>query len=265
MSEAASSRGATTAPSLQVFLCHSSGDKVKVRELYRRLTADGFRPWLDEEDLLPGHDWQREITLAVKNSDVVIVCLSQASVTKAGYVQREIKVALDVADEQPEGTIFLIPLRLEECEVPQRLCRWQWVNLFEPSGYEKLVRALEVRGGSAPEHPASYITGDTEELVALEPPLLRLKLRTALLYDAIVDCVRNATLTGSAEIRNSTLRSIKADLEDLTARGLLTYYLASQDLSVETTNRVDFKVVNISILEAAVDRIERLSPSVRQE
>jgi hypothetical protein len=81
----------------------------------------------------------------VRSSHVVIVCLSKASTTKAGYVQKEIKVALDVADEQPEGTIFIIPLRLEECAVPDRLKKWHWVDLFNPKGYQKLVATLKKR------------------------------------------------------------------------------------------------------------------------
>jgi hypothetical protein len=134
--------------SLRIFLCHSSADKPAVRELYQRLRADGFEPWLDEEDLIPGQDWRREIPKAVKNSDVVIVCLSSGSVNKAGYVQKEIKFALDTADEQPEDTIFIIPLKLEECKVPDRLSRWQWVNYFTNNGYSKLLRALNARTGS---------------------------------------------------------------------------------------------------------------------
>lgn len=134
-----------TSHKLRVFLCHSSGDKPIVRDLYHKLRDDGFEPWLDEEDLLPGQDWRREIPLAVRNSDIVVVCLSKASITKAGYVQNEIKFALDVADMQPEGTIFIIPVKLEECEMPERLSRWQWVNLFQPNGYERLVRSLKRR------------------------------------------------------------------------------------------------------------------------
>ena len=134
-----------TPQSLRVFLCHSSGDKPAVRALYQRLCAEGIDAWLDEEKLLPGQDWQREIPKAVRASDVVIVCLSRGSITKAGYVQREIKFALDAADEQPEGAIFLIPARLEECESPDRLSRWQWVNLHEAKGYERLMRALRTR------------------------------------------------------------------------------------------------------------------------
>jgi hypothetical protein len=130
---------------LRVFLCHSSGDKPAVRALYRRLKADGFAPWLDEEELLPGQDWEQEIPAAVRACDAVIICLSQKSVSKEGYLQREIGEALYVAEEKPEGTIFIIPVKLEEVEVPKRLSQWQWANLFDESGYQRLVQALTIR------------------------------------------------------------------------------------------------------------------------
>lgn len=134
---------------LRVFLCHASADKPAVHDLYQRLNSEGFiQPWLDEEELLPGQDWDTEIRKAVRTSDVVLVCLSPHSITKAGYVQKEIKFALDVADEQPEGTIFLIPLRLEACDVPERLSKWHWANLFEARGYERLLRALKLRANA---------------------------------------------------------------------------------------------------------------------
>jgi proteasome lid subunit RPN8/RPN11/uncharacterized ubiquitin-like protein YukD len=141
-----------SAKTLRIFLCHSSKDKKIVRDLYNRLRNDGFHPWLDEEELLPGQDWNQEIIKAVRSSDIVIVCLSEKSVNKAGYVQKEIKHALDVADEQPEGGIFLIPLKLEECEVPQRLSKWQWVNFFENEGYKRLLLALKVKATQASLH-----------------------------------------------------------------------------------------------------------------
>jgi serine/threonine protein kinase len=130
------------AQQLKVFLCHSSSDKLAVRQLYGQLRAINVLPWLDERDILPGEDWDFEIRRAIRASQAILVCLSQSSITKRGYVQREIKNALDIADEQPEGVIFLIPLRLEECEVPDRLRRWQWVDLFQQNGFEQLARAL---------------------------------------------------------------------------------------------------------------------------
>jgi hypothetical protein len=90
----------------QIFLCHSSGDKTRVRQVKTRLLADGFSRWLDEDDLLPGHDWEQEIRRAVRRSSAVLVFLSPSSVTKEGFVQKEIRFALDVADEKPDGTIY---------------------------------------------------------------------------------------------------------------------------------------------------------------
>ena len=133
---------------LNVFLCHCSDDRIVVRELHDRLATEGVRPWLDQNEILPGQDWDMEITKAVRKSHVVIVCLSSRSIKKAGYVQKEIKQVLDVADEQPEDAIFVIPLKLEECEVPERLRRWQWVDYFDPNGYERLVKALKLRASA---------------------------------------------------------------------------------------------------------------------
>ncbi|MEP0896276.1 toll/interleukin-1 receptor domain-containing protein [Leptolyngbya boryana FACHB-1624] len=129
---------------LKVFLCHGSEDKPAVRQLYNQLLSLGIEPWLDEENLLPGQDWRYEIAQAVKISDVVIVCLSRTSVNKAGFVQKKIKYALDVADEKPEGSIFLIPARLEECLLPDRLSGIQWVDLFQKQGFERLIKSLEI-------------------------------------------------------------------------------------------------------------------------
>lgn len=130
---------------LRVFLCHSSSDKPKIREIYKRLVEVGIDPWLDEENLLPGQDWEFEIRRAVKDTDVVVVCISQNSVTKIGFVQKEIKFALDIADEQPEGTVFIIPLRLDNCTVPERLKRWHWVDYESTTGFDRLVAAFKSR------------------------------------------------------------------------------------------------------------------------
>ena len=51
-------------------------------------------PWLDEEKLYPGQDWDLEIEKAVEAADAVIVFLSNNSVTKEGYVQRELRFVL---------------------------------------------------------------------------------------------------------------------------------------------------------------------------
>lgn len=133
------------ADKLKIFLCHASENKPVVEDLFNDLVAAGYEPWLDTEVLLPGMDWDLEIKKGMRASDSVIVCLSSISVSKEGYIQKELRFAQDIQDEKPRGTIFLIPLRLDTCETPYDLQDIQWGNYTASDGFEKLVRGLNVR------------------------------------------------------------------------------------------------------------------------
>jgi formylglycine-generating enzyme required for sulfatase activity len=131
-----------------IFLCHAKEDKARVIELYHQLKAAGYHPWLDKYDLLPGQDWWTEIEKIISDPyNLVVVCLSKNSTTKRGMVQKEIKYALDILGQMPEDTIYLIPARLEPCQVPKRLSHLHWVDLFEPGGLEYLKQSLDVEIG----------------------------------------------------------------------------------------------------------------------
>jgi hypothetical protein len=135
---------------LRVFLCHASQDKPTVRDLYQRLLAeDWIDPWLDEERLLPGQDWNLEIEKAVESSDAVIVLVSTTSVSKEGYVQKELRQVLRIAEEKLEGAIFVLPVRLDDCGIPRQLRDIQFLDYFPESkrdmAYEKLRLSLKIR------------------------------------------------------------------------------------------------------------------------
>jgi hypothetical protein len=134
-----------TTGKLKVFLCHASENKPIVRNLYDDLVAAGYEPWLDSEVLLPGMDWDREIKLGLEASDVVIVCVSSVLVDKEGYIQKELRFAQDYQSQKPPGTIYLIPLRLDDCKTPYELRDIQWGDYSAPDGFERLVRALNMR------------------------------------------------------------------------------------------------------------------------
>jgi hypothetical protein len=127
---------------LRVFLAHAREDKAAVRALYERLRGTNIDPWFDAASLLPGQRWRTEISKAIRATDAFVACFSQTAVSKVGYINRELKEALDVADEQPDGKIFLIPLRLLACEIPERFRELQWVDYFNPDGFEFLMRSL---------------------------------------------------------------------------------------------------------------------------
>lgn len=131
---------------LKVFLCHASSDKPIARDLYQKLSKiKGVSPWLDEINLIPGEDWKTVIQQEIKTTDLLLVCLSRNSTTKEGFVQKEIKLALDAADEKPEGQLFIIPVMFEECDVPTRLAKYHWLNYFDADAFNKLYSALKTR------------------------------------------------------------------------------------------------------------------------
>lgn len=163
--------------SLKVFLCHASDDKPKVRKLYNRLIADGYDAWLDEAKLLPGQEWRIEIPKAVRDADVFIVCVSNNSINKEGYVQKEIAFSLDIAEEKPEGTIYIIPAKLEPCNIPGKLSRWQWVDLFQDDGYDKIYSSLEIRSKKLRNNNVQDVFEQTESQIDknLDPEQIKIK------------------------------------------------------------------------------------------
>jgi cold shock CspA family protein len=100
---------------------------------------------LDKTNLLPGQDWEKTIRAAIANSDYFLALLSSHSVSKRGFVQKELRRALEVAEEFPEDKIFVIPVRLDACEPSfagiQKLHR---TDLFPnySLGLQELLRVL---------------------------------------------------------------------------------------------------------------------------
>jgi hypothetical protein len=136
------------AKQLQLFLLHARSDEKAIRRLYRRLTKDGAHVWLDREKLLPGQDWQYEIRQAIHSSDIVIACLSEQFNRQGGYRHEELRIAVEKASSLPEGNVFIIPARLEPCDLPGALQRWQCVDLFAEDGYKRLIGVLKERVAS---------------------------------------------------------------------------------------------------------------------
>lgn len=131
-----------------VFICYASEDQSKAEELCDSLSDYGIKAWLDKREILPGQDWESEIHTAIRKSHAVIACLSKKSVSKEGFVQKELKTAIDIANEKPDDVIFIIPARLEDCEIPRLLSKRQWVDLFAENGFYKIMKSLEQRANS---------------------------------------------------------------------------------------------------------------------
>jgi hypothetical protein len=128
----------------QIFLNYAREDRQKVEALYQQLSDAGFRSWMDTKNILGGEQWQRSIQHALQQSQFFLACLSVTSVIKRSYLRRELREALEKRKEMLDSDIYLIPVRLEECEIPEELRVHQWVDLFTEDGWTRLVEALQV-------------------------------------------------------------------------------------------------------------------------
>ena len=142
-----------TQQGLKIFLAHASEDKPEVRKLCDRLEQAGHQPWLDERSIIVGQDWKQAIRTAIEDSDLFIACLSKESVAKRGYVQREFRFALNLCAEHTTDDIFLLPLRFDECRIPDlrqdeyglALRNYQWLDYWEPDGFDRLLQAIALK------------------------------------------------------------------------------------------------------------------------
>ncbi len=129
----------------QVFVAYIEEDLLQARRICRAIEAAGCAAWLNKEKLLPGQDWPRAIRRAVELSDAFVACFSRRSAAKHGQFQNELRCALKCARLRPLEASFLIPVRLEPCEVPGSIAETlQYMDLFPDweVGMRKLVHAI---------------------------------------------------------------------------------------------------------------------------
>jgi ActR/RegA family two-component response regulator len=127
---------------IKVFLSYEQADVEKVTSLYHRLRDNGYTPWRDENDLLPGQDRDTAVTHAINSAHFFLACLSSHSISKSGSFRKQFQHALDRQNELLPDDVYFIPVRLSDCEVPEPYNKFQPVNFFETNGFSKLEEVL---------------------------------------------------------------------------------------------------------------------------
>jgi hypothetical protein len=132
----------------RVFIAYVQEDLSFAKKLYRALEESGFRPWLDKKNLMPGQNWPRAIETAIQTSDFFVACFSRRAISKRGSFHSELRYALFCAAKVPLDEIFLIPLRLDDCVVPNRISKQiQYLDLFPDwkAGVCQLVTVIKAQ------------------------------------------------------------------------------------------------------------------------
>jgi hypothetical protein len=132
----------------KVFISYGREDQKAAERLCTDLQKMGIDVWFDRISLRAGERWKTSIVKAIREVDSVVVLLSKRSANRRGFLNKEIREALDVLDEQPENKPFLIPARLDECESPHlALSELQWIDMFPNwhRGIREIKKSLDIK------------------------------------------------------------------------------------------------------------------------
>ncbi|MDH3644942.1 MAG: TIR domain-containing protein, partial [Gammaproteobacteria bacterium] len=205
-----------------LFISYSRTDSEFALRLAEDLRDNGQPVWVDQLDIKPGTNWDREVEAALEVSTQVVVLLSPASVA-SDHVLDEIALALDEGKE-------VLPVIVAECRTPLRLRRRQHVDFL--SDYEAAFRQLlltltEGRQATQSAEPRSMPTKRsepaTENLLATASmavlPLRRLTDddRTRLIAGGVHDEVTNSLsrIPTFHVVSAATTRTLAADSTSL--------------------------------------------------
>jgi TIR domain len=112
--------GMSDAPIHHAFVSYVHEDADAVDQLVSVLQAASIPVWKDTENLWPGEDWQQKIRGAIEDGSLAfIACFSTSSVQKVKtYMNAELILAVEQIRLMKPGHVWLLPVRLDDCELP---------------------------------------------------------------------------------------------------------------------------------------------------
>jgi len=130
---------------MKIFLAHAKEDEAVTESIYERLKNIGYTPWMDIKDIPGGVNWDFEIQKNFNAANIIILILSNVSISKNGYIRREINDAIEKLRYYKQDDIFIIPLRIDDCEVPDFISsKLQFIDFKRIDSWDKLEKSLAI-------------------------------------------------------------------------------------------------------------------------
>ena len=127
----------TTRPLL--FISYAKPDLERVLPYVEFLKRQGHDTWIDTQRIKPGQPWDVEIKRALNKSSFIIIFISNNSVDRRGYVQRELKFAIDKYQDKLVSDIYIIPVVLDkDAAIPEAVSQIQYVEAWSSTQFEAI-------------------------------------------------------------------------------------------------------------------------------
>lgn len=126
-----------------VFISYATPDRDAVNIYADALERAGVDVWMDHRRLIAGQNWDDEIRRALGKAAIVVVFMSDNSVDRRGYAQREVRLALKQAEEKLGRDIYLIPVLLTELqEYPEAVKHLHMVKVWEGNPEGQILASI---------------------------------------------------------------------------------------------------------------------------
>jgi hypothetical protein len=123
-----------------VFLSHQSGDAPWVAKLKSALEHRGVKVWLDQEQIRPGDLFIDALEQGIQSSGSLALIISPGAL-RSLWVREEYQRALVISNSK-QRELRLIPVLLQDTDLPGFLSTRQWVDFREPENFEQSVGRL---------------------------------------------------------------------------------------------------------------------------
>jgi hypothetical protein len=127
-----------------VFISYARADAEIVQGIYESLVINHRHPWMDIHSLKGGEEWLGAINKAIEECEIFLAVLSNNSVSRRGIIQKELKKALDKWEGMLPGDIYIIPIRIDDCPIPDLVKHIQVLDWNDGKGGNKLLKAINV-------------------------------------------------------------------------------------------------------------------------
>lgn len=269
----------------KVFVSHASEDKERfVIGFATKLREKGIDAWVDKWEIFPGDSLVDKIfEEGIKTAQAMIIILSNVSVQKP-WVKEELNAGMV---KRISGKCKLIPVVIDDCEVPEALRSTVWEKIKDINNYQqeldRIVSAIYGHTekpplGTPPEYTnlvisdlpgfthvdtvvfkviceASLATGvDWIGVSQFQGRLAELGISEDEMYESIEILANNYFIQGTR-----TMESKGLDFFQITAVGFQQY----GEAFIENFNELVYQVL-LSIVNLDLDSNEKLSSHLHQ-
>jgi hypothetical protein len=127
---------------MPIFISYNHADKEIAQSLAMNLVQAKKNVWIDTWELNAGDSLIERIESALGDADAILVLLSERS-TKSEWCRKELRSGL--VRELEEKSVLVIPVVLDDCEIPLFLREKLWIDLRKDKDEQLalLLRSLE--------------------------------------------------------------------------------------------------------------------------